>query len=97
MKVYLTEICIHCRNFMHLMKLRGLELEVVNITENTTNLKEFLRLRDHNPVLAPRREAGGIGIPCFTDGDWVSLDPNEALARLGQPPVREDEILERRD
>lgn len=97
MKVYSADICIDCRNLKHLMKLRGLELEVIDITANTANLREFLRLRDESPVFEGCRERGGIGIPCFVDGDWVSLDPDAALARLGQPPVREDEILERRD
>lgn len=38
-----------------------------------------------------------IGIPCFVDKDRVTLDIDEAFSWLGQPPVREEEIVERRE
>lgn len=96
MKVYYAPICIHCRNFMHLVKLRGLEdrVEAVNIIESTANMKEFLRLRDTSDLYIPVRQEGRIGIPCFVVGEDVILDVNEALARIGEGLVQESEILE---
>ena len=46
-------------------------------------LKEFLRLRDENPLFQDIKENGGIGIPCIVreDGtltlDWETLLPGE--------------------
>lgn len=94
MKVYIAEICFNCRNWLYLADLRGITLETVNIMENTANLKEFLRLRDGSSAFDPIRERGAIGIPCFVDGDFITFSPDEALARLGQPPVKPEEIRE---
>ncbi len=98
MKVYGADICIDCRNFKHINKLRDLNLEYTNITADTTALKEFLMLRDKNDVFKECRENGGIGIPCFvSDDNKITLDIDEAFSWIGQPPVRENEILERRE
>ena len=69
MKVYGTPICIDCRNYKALQQARGFAAEYVDITESTANLKEFLALRDHDPVFAPVREHGGIGVPLFVRED----------------------------
>ena len=50
MKVYGAEICIDCRNFKAIQKARGFEAEYVDITADTTNLKEFLAIRDNEPI-----------------------------------------------
>ena len=41
--MYGSRICIDCRNFLALMASRKLEKEfqLVDITENTTNMKRF--------------------------------------------------------
>lgn len=96
MTVYYTKICIHCRNFLNLYRLRGLDWELVDITENTDNLKAFLHLRDTDPAFAPRREAGGIGIPCFVEGGRLTLDQDEALAWKGLGPALPEELPEHR-
>ena len=60
-------------------------------------LKEFLQLRDTNPVFEDIRARGGIGIPLFVDEDGeMTFDINEAFSWIGQPPVREEEIVEHR-
>ena len=69
MKVYGTHICIDCRNYQAIQASRGFEAEFIDITADTANLKEFLALRDHDPVFAPVREHGGIGIPLFVRED----------------------------
>ena len=53
MKVYGTHICIDCRNYQAIQASRGFEAEFIDITADTANLKEFLALRDHDPVFAP--------------------------------------------
>ena len=98
MKVYGSDICIDCRNFKHINKLRDLNLEYTNITADTTALREFLMLRDKNDIFKDCRENGGIGIPCFvSDDNKITLDIDEAFSWIDQPHIREDEILERRE
>ena len=63
MKVYGSEICVDCRNFLAIKKARGFECDFIEITEDTGKLKEFLHLRDTEPVFEPVREHSGRGIP----------------------------------
>lgn len=97
MKVYGAEICIDCRNYKAIQKNRGFEAEYIDIVENTANLREFLQIRDTDELFAPQREHGGIGIPLFIREDGVkTFDIDEALSWIGQPPVKEEEIVEHR-
>ena len=96
MKVYGADICIDCRNYKAVQKSRGFAAEYVDITENTMNMREFLQIRDSDPVFLPVKEHGGIGIPLFVREDGVkTLDIDEALAWIGQKPVEEEELPEK--
>ena len=96
MKVYGTEICIDCRNYKAIQENRGFEAEYIDITENTANMKEFLAIRDQDPLFEEVRERHGIGIPLFVREDGVkTFDINEAFAWIGQASVEEDEIVEK--
>jgi len=88
MKVYGSEICIDCREFKAIMAERGFEVEYIDMTENTANLRAFLKLRDSEKAFEPVKQRGGIGIPAFVreDGE-VTLDLNTALSWIGQEPV----------
>lgn len=91
MKVYGSDICIDCREFKQLMAERGFEVDFVDITENTANMRAFLALRDHEAAFDEAKQRGGIGIPAFVREDGaVTLDWNTALHWIGQPPVEED-------
>lgn len=97
MKVYGAEICIDCRNYKAIQTARGFEAEYIEITEDTTKLKEFLKIRDNEPIMAEVREHNGIGIPLFVMEDGrMTLEIDEAFAWIGQPPVRDEEIVEHR-
>jgi glutaredoxin-related protein len=97
MKVYGAEICIDCRNYLAIQKARGFEAEYIEITENTSNLKEFLQMRDTDPAFASVKENHGIGIPLFVREDGAkTFEIDEAFSWIGQPPVREEEIVEHR-
>ena len=96
MKVYGTAICIDCRNYKRIQESRGFEAEYIDITESTANLKEFLEIRDTDPLFAPVLERHSIGIPLFVNEDGAkTFDINEAFAWIGQPPVEDDEIVEK--
>lgn len=97
LKVYGAEICIDCRNYKAIQKSRGFEAEYIDIVENTANLREFLRIRDTDALFAPQREHGGIGIPLFVREDGAkTFDIDEAFSWIGQGPVKEEEIVEKR-
>ena len=92
MKVYGSEICIDCRNYLKIQKVRGFNCDFIDITENTGNLREFLYLRDTCPIFEPVRKHSGIGIPFFVNEDGrETFDLDEALSWMGQEPVRDDE------
>ena len=88
MKVYGAEICIDCREFKSLMAERGFEVEYVDITASTMNLRAFLKLRDEKDAFDAIKARGGIGIPAFVgENGEVTLDLNTALGWIGQEPV----------
>ena len=94
MKVYGAQICADCRNYKAIQKSRGFEAEYVDITEDTGKLKEFLQIRDHDPVLAPVKERGGIGIPLGSDSRrcsrkklWRNILPAELMDVIDGNPV----------
>ncbi len=87
MTVYGSEICSGCREFKALMARRGLDVAFVEITRDVDSMRAFLQLRDREDVFAPVRAEGRIGIPAFVREDGaVTLDADEALAWLGEPP-----------
>jgi glutaredoxin-related protein len=97
MKVYGTQICIDCRNYKAIQAARGFEAEYIEITEDTGKLKEFLAMRDSEPLFEAVREHHGIGIPLFVHEDGrKTFDIDEAFSWIGQAPVRDEEIVERR-
>ena len=95
MKVYGSDICIDCRNYKALASGRKLEAAYIDITESTLNLREFLHIRDTQPLFDEVRSRGGIGIPLFVHEDGrMTLELDEALAWLGQEPARAEELPE---
>ena len=92
MKVYGAKICVDCRNYLVIQRMRGLESDFIEITEDTGKLKEFLHLRDTDPAFEAVKEQGGIGIPFFVNEDGrKTFDINEALSWIGQDPVKDSE------
>ena len=53
--------------------------EIIDIGSHVKYLKEFLRIRDNNPIFNKAKKVGAAGIPCFVleDGS-VTLIPEEA-------------------
>ena len=96
LKVYGADICIDCRNYKAIQANRGFEVEYIDITENTQNMREFLEIRDNDPVFEPVKQRHGIGIPLFVREDGMkTFELDEALAWIGQEPVKDEEIVEK--
>lgn len=52
--------------------------KMIDIGEKSSNLKEFLKIRDTSAVFDSIRGTGAIGIPCFVREDGsVTLTPGE--------------------
>ena len=95
-KVYGAEICVDCRNFKAIQKNRGFEVEYIDMTENTKNMREFLTIRDNDPIFDEVKQRGGIGIPLFVREDGQkTFDLNEAMSWINQPAVEDLEIVEK--
>lgn len=65
LKIYgsmLCPDCVECRGDLDKVKV---SYEYLDISESLKNLKEFLKIRDENPVFAEIRAEGKIGIPCI--------------------------------
>jgi glutaredoxin-related protein len=80
LKMYGTNICVDCRETKADFEDRKIPYEYVDITENTTNLKEFLKFRDNLSLFQEIKENGSIGIPFFVLDEKYTHDPEEALS-----------------
>ena len=58
--------CVQCREDLD---KAGIEYEFLDFGDSLKNLKEFLKLRDGNPMFDPIRAEGKIGIPCLQKDD----------------------------
>ena len=68
-----------------LMKLKeaGVEIEFEDISSSFAALKDFLSVRDTDPLYTSVKAAGGIGIPYLLLEDGTStFDYKEVLRRL---------------
>ena len=77
MKIYgsmLYPDCVKCREELD---KAGITYEFLDFGENLQNLKDFLKIRDGNPLFDEARREGKIGIPCIVREDGsVSLEWN---------------------
>ena len=65
-RVYGMEICPDCLEAKEQrLLLAGIDFEFLDFADSTENLKEFLKLREANPLFDEVRRQGNIGIPCF--------------------------------
>lgn len=70
MKIYGSKLCPDCIQCLQDLDHAGVKYEYLDFSENLKNLKEFLAIRDREPIFASVRQDGKIGIPCIvlTDG-----------------------------
>lgn len=86
-KIYGLSTCPYCDYIYEQVKDRKDEFEYINIGAHVNNLKQFMHLRDTDPVFDHCKAAGDIGIPAFVFEDGrVSVDPADAgLIEYGSP------------
>lgn len=79
-KIYGMMICPDCVNAKQLFMREGIPFEYLDFNASTQNLKDFLKLRDSNPMFDSVRAEGKIGIPCIVLEDGtITLCPEDVL------------------
>lgn len=85
--IYGSEICGDCTDVLQRLKeisANDLQYYFIDITENVTNMKRFLKLRDTSDLFLDVREQHTIGIPFFQfDDGFCTLDVNAAYKKMG--------------
>lgn len=82
LKVYGSLLCKDCVECIAELQTANVEFEFCDFAEQLLFLKEFLKLRDENPVFDDVRENGAIGIPCILGEDGnVTLNWNTFLKK----------------
>lgn len=84
MKVYGMKTCGDCIVMQAEFDEKKIPYEFIEITESVPLMKEFLTLRDTDPVFEEVRKEHRIGVPCFVlSTGRLTLDIAEAKADLG--------------
>lgn len=74
MKIYGSMLCPDCVRCREELDKAGIAYDFLDFGENLQNLKDFLKIRDGNPLFDELRREGKIGIPCIVREDGsVSL------------------------
>ena len=79
-KIYGSMLCKDCVQCREELEKCGVSYEYLDFADDLMHLKEFLAIREGNPLFDTVREKGGIGIPCIVKGDGtVTLDWEEFM------------------
>lgn len=80
LKIYGSMMCPDCVKCREELDRAGVEYEYLDFADSLLNLKEFLAIRDGNPLFDEVRRKGSIGIPCIVRDDGnVTLDWEEYM------------------
>lgn len=82
-KIYGSMLCPDCVDIRTLYDKHNISYVFLDFGETTQHIKDFLKLRDTNPLFDPIKANGQIGIPCIILEDGtVTLTPEDALELL---------------
>ena len=80
LKIYGSMLCKDCVECVADLKKANVEFAFLDFADNLLHLKEFLKMRDENPLFDSVRENGSIGIPAIVKEDGsLTLDWEEFL------------------
>jgi glutaredoxin-related protein len=69
LKIYGSLLCPDCIRCKEDLTTAGVAFTYLDFSKNLLWLKEFLQMRDQEPVFEEVRSAGKIGIPCIVAED----------------------------
>ena len=67
LKIYGSMLCPDCVQCRADLDRAQVAYEYLDFSDDLKNLKEFLALRDSEPIFSEVKEQGRIGIPCIVD------------------------------
>lgn len=73
LKIYGSMLCPDCVECREDLDKAGVEYEFLDFSGSLKNLKEFLAIRDAEPVFGAVKENGKIGIPCIVKEDGEAV------------------------
>lgn len=77
-KIYGSMLCPDCVQCRKDLDEAGTVYEYLDFSADLKNLKEFLKIRDGNPLFDSHRADGMIGIPCIVrEDESITLDWEE--------------------
>lgn len=79
LKIYGSMLCGDCVQCREDLDREGVAYEFLDFAESLSNLKEFLKLRDGNPMFDALRAERKIGIPCIVSEHGMTLSWKEFL------------------
>ena len=80
LKIYGSMLCKDCVECRRMLDQAGVIYEYCDFSDDLLHLKEFLTIRDKDPLFNAVRSDGKIGIPCIVKEDGtVTLDWAEFL------------------
>lgn len=80
LKIYGSMLCKDCVACREAFDQAGIAYTYLDFAEDLGNLKEFLAIREGNPLFDEARQKGGIGIPCVLREDGsVTLDWEDCM------------------
>lgn len=84
LKIYGSRLCPDCIACKNALDANSVSYEFVDITDSMKNLKEFLKLRDTDPVFADAKENAYVGIPALVGKDGsITIDWEHYLKENG--------------
>lgn len=91
LKIYGSGMCPDCRECRKNFDTYGIAYEFIDINENLRNLKDFLKMRDSDPIFDRCKEENDIGLPALVKEDeTVFLDWENYLSALGYEVLYEE-------
>lgn len=80
LKIYGSMLCPDCVECRADLDKAGVAYEYLDFSDKLRYLKEFLALRDSDPVFDAVKHRGSIGIPCIvTEDGRITLDWEEFM------------------
>ena len=75
MLIYGSMLCPDCVECCKDLDAAGITYTFLEFSDDLKNLKEFLKIRDNNPLFDALKAEGKIGIPCIVHEDGaIALD-----------------------
>ena len=83
LKIYGSILCKDCLDCMRDLDQNKVTYQFLDFADHLLYLKEFLKIRDENPMFDGVKENGSIGIPCIIEEDGtVTLNWSKYVSQV---------------